>query len=219
MALEYGQTVDGLLLNENKLAIKAPRPNFGSITEVGSFQPQKVIAGEGRYAVPGRRMGTRRAIGIWEFLGHVGPAVPSFVVFERARQGEALLCDLFSDFGTSGTIESARQKVAIPVETTDDARRRLVGYEKLAERIYSLTQDQLLAFGTTGRILVRPAWSHEYYDSAGVVFDVNIITADDNLRFSLWDTISQKLAELPGISEDEKQFLHNNISLFVTARG
>jgi hypothetical protein len=49
------------------------------------------------------------------------------------------------------------------------------------------------------------------------VIDVKI-TADDDLRFLLWDSLSEKLGALQGISEDEEKFLHNNISLFVTTR-
>jgi hypothetical protein len=215
MAPESNQTMDGLLLKENKLASKGPRPNFVSITEVGSFQPQDTISFRIKQVAVIREWSKRRKTPT-PFIGegNLGPAVPFFIVYERRRRE-----GLFSDFGTSGAVEAVQEKRSIQavVETTEDARQRLIGHERLTARIYSLIQELLFAFGTNGSIQVRPAWSHEYDDSTGVVIDVKI-TADDDLRFLLWDSLSEKLAALQGISEDEEKFLHNNISLFVTTR-
>jgi hypothetical protein len=217
MALENTHSVDSLLFGKDYLMAKKVRADYISITRVGSFQPEKIISGETQSGIPKIQV-TGAAKAIKEVQGHVGPAVPVFVVYKRASRKEPLFSDLFSDFGTSGALDSALEKLSFQaLEITDDARKRLIGYEKLAERIYSLIQEQFFAFGTTGKARVRPAWSHEYDDSTGVVIDVNI-AADDNLRFLLWDSISEKVAELPDVSQDEKRFLHNNISLFVTTR-
>jgi hypothetical protein len=205
MALEPAQNIDGLLTKKYTLPRAGTQPIRRSVTEVGSFRPERAITGESEYHVERMR---RQPPSIREFLGHVErPALPPFIVPTPSKREELP----FAVFGTSGT-HSALQTL----EIAPKARQRLMRYERLAHGIYSIVREQLAAFGTCGTIQVRPAWSHEYEESTGVVIDVTI-AADDNLRFLLWDSVSEKVAELR-VSQDEKAFLQNNISLLVTTR-
>ncbi len=113
----------------------------------------------------------------------------------------------------------SKTRAETSLEVVDEAKKRLAGHEILARRLYELIAKEALARKIPVRkIVVLPAWSHEYEERTGVVIDVEIEGSTDQ-RFSLWDAVSEQIGKLEeSLREKESRFLSDDIS-FVVSRG
>ena len=118
-----------------------------------------------------------------------------------------------------GSVEYHGQCASASLEIVDEAKKRLAGHEILARRLYELIEKQASGRKIAVRkIVVLPAWSHEYAERTGIVIDAEIEGSTDQ-RFSLWDTVCEQINKLQkSLPEKESRFLSEDIS-FVVSRG
>jgi hypothetical protein len=213
--------IEGGLLGGDK---QRPRPTSEShfVTDVGSFQPQNVIDPQAAAVDVGQRdyKSANSAFERISFLGGsetqvLGSRALRSTELEKVRGWGRLLLNE-QGFVVGQLLDTSREGIRQPaaVEIVPDVEQRLIGHRSLVLQICSLIQEQIEAFQISARIRVRPAWSHEYEDRTGIVVDVEA-NVDDDRRFVLWDAISTKVATLSNLSEDDRSFLNNNISVFV----
>jgi len=118
-----------------------------------------------------------------------------------------------------GSVEYHGKCASASLEIVDEAKKRLAGHEILARRLYELIEKQASARKIAVRkIVVLPAWSHEYEERTGIVIDAEIEGSTDQ-RFSLWDTVCEQIYKLQkSLPKKESRFLSEDIS-FVVSRG
>jgi hypothetical protein len=94
--------------------------------------------------------------------------------------------------------------------------RRLRGHEKLLENLLFVAEQEAAARGIALlKIDVLPAWSHEYDEKTGIVVHAEV-RATDEQRFSLWDSISERIDSLyDTVGPKEKKFLTDEVSVVV----
>ncbi|MDP2601158.1 MAG: hypothetical protein Q8S00_00980 [Deltaproteobacteria bacterium] len=138
-------------------------------------------------------------------------------VFQSQRHFNFIVVNPAETLGGGGQVIIWRELAPVEpkIEISPDAQERLSGYASLAEKVYSVIKDEAKRHGVLPIIVVRPSWSHEYEDRAGVVIEVEI-KGDTEKRFNLWEAISAKLdALLDSISEAEQSFLTRSLSVIV----
>jgi len=99
---------------------------------------------------------------------------------------------------------------------TPEAEDRIRGQEVILEYVESIAMKTASDLHVSiQRMIVAPAWSHEYDDRTGIVIDIDI-DADNDRRFALWDAICEQLdQEQSGLSEKERRFLEDDVSVSV----
>lgn len=151
------------------------------------------------------------------FIYHLSASFPEGV---RGRLGEfhSLLGRLFSlQEGEPITEEGEAEIHSLTIENfSTEATRRLSGYERVIQELFSISKKEAYARNIPILIVdVRPAWSHEYKENSGVVVDIEIKGSAEE-RFSLWDAICERIDQLKdSLSQEEWQFLTDEISFIV----
>ncbi len=193
----------GLLLGEYKFYPEKQSRNYGrTITDVGSFRTQDI-----NYEKPVREAPGVGRLGKGEYPNLRPVAHYETLSVIRASEFRLKAFGLFAGKPLPPALFAVQT-----IEVTDDAKQRLANHEVLARKIYSVICEQLNAFQSIAKIRVRPSWSHEYDDETGIVIDVEL-KVDSELRFLLWDVISAKVSDLRNISDDDRAFIQNNISI------
>jgi hypothetical protein len=118
-----------------------------------------------------------------------------------------------------GDVRTLKSQLTPTMEIASEAKERLSDHKTLATKLYRLIEQRASALKIPMRkIVVLPAWSHEYEDRTGVVIDVEIDGSADQ-RFSLWDAVCDEMVRLEeSLPKKESRFLSDQIS-FVVNRG
>jgi hypothetical protein len=167
---------------------------------------------------------TRVRVPCYNVIGSTGAFSAGDVHISAARDsdmraGYYLFLDFFQfssnpPLGGTWTIPSLAQPNMSP-----EARRRMLGYEHLMQRIYTLVQEEAKKQGLIlYKIEVEPDWSHEYDEKTGIIVRAEIQGTSDD-RFTFWDSIANRLEDLEQLlSPDECTFLTRSISVVINRR-
>jgi len=138
-------------------------------------------------------------------------------VFQSQRHVNFIVVRTAETLGGGGQVVIWRESAPVEpkIEISSDAQGRLSGYASLAEQVYSVIKIEAKRYDVSPIVAVRPSWSHEYEDRTGVIIEVQI-KGDSEKRFNLWEAISSRLDDiLDSISEKEKSFLTDSLSVIV----
>lgn len=112
--------------------------------------------------------------------------------------------------------EFAKPSEKTTFQVSEDAQKRLGGYERLFYKLLFITRQEAAARHVPLlKIEGLRAWSHEYQDDDGVVIHVEV-QGNDEERFSVWEGISERINLLQGnLNSEEREFLMNEVSVIV----